>query len=936
MANFPGTAGNDTYAGTGADDTILDGGGGNDSLFGAGGNDTVTVTGGLDTVGGDAGTDTLIVDYSASTFTVVSNHTQSVPIATRLTSGSERVDFTGFERFMITVGSGGSTISLGVDADQTLNGGSGPDSFTTLAGADVLNGAGGADFLRAGDGDDLISGGEADDYILVGGTSGGGDDTVDGGAGADRLDVDYSDATGAIVATEVTTGVGGVSGTFSDGSGLRTVQVSGVENLHFEGGAFDDQLTGLVLEGNAGNDTLTGFGRVFDISLLGGEGDDTLVYLNNSTSGYKDGGAGFDTFDWSASALGVDMYNGGSFSIQLASIEAVILTEADDIYAYTQSQTVSTLGGNDTLYVNDVDYTLDGGLGIDTLIGRGTALSIDLAITGAQDVGAANLTLSNIENLTSASNVVANFKGDGADNVFIGGSLADTLDGRNGADTLTGKSGADSLVGGGGNDLLIGDFAIDNLGGGGSSGVDSLDGGAGDDVLDTGQGLSSGESYNGGSGADTLRVHFGDFRNVTLTSVERLELFSLSGNSNTITFGASQLGAGLATIVGDDRSSFDSLSVYLAAAGTLDASGIVFENWDAGVDYINLYGTSGNDRIIGTGEDDTLRGGLGADTLDGGAGSDTAIFLDRTAAVELTLNGAATATVTVGGVAQGSVVRIENVIGGSGNDRLTGDGLANDLSGANGDDTLAGAGGADDLFGGAGNDKLYGGDGDDTLGGSSGDDLLEGGAGFDIANYNGAGALVIDLSLTGAQNTLGGGIDTLVDIEGVVGYFGADRLTGNGAANRLIGNFGADTLTGSGGGDTLDGGIGNDQISGGKGVDVITGAKGADALLGGAGLDRFVYLSVDDSRDAAGFGIDRVKDFAAGDKIDLSAIDAIAGGADDPFDFVGKFHGAAGEATIKYNATKDVTTIRADLDGDKAADFELTVVGPVVETDFIA
>ena len=52
----------------------------------------------------------------------------------------------------------------------------------------------------------------------------------------------------------------------------------------------------------------------------------------------------------------------------------------------------------------------------------------------------------------------------------------------------------------------------------------------------------------------------------------------------------------------------------------------------------------------------------------------------------VTLNGATNATVTVGGVAEDTIRNIENVTGGSGDDTLTGDGLANVLSGGAGND----------------------------------------------------------------------------------------------------------------------------------------------------------------------------------------------------------------------------------------------------------
>jgi len=117
-------------------------------------------------------------------------------------------------------------------------------------------------------------------------------------------------------------------------------------------------------------------------------------------------------------------------------------------------------------------------------------------------------------------------------------------------------------------------------------------------------------------------------------------------------------------------------------------------------------GGSGADTLTGDAQDNVFRGGLGADVLNGGAGVDTADFGDKTDSVAVTLNGASAASVTVGGVAEDTLRNIENLTGGSGNDTLTGDGLANRLEGGAGDDVLKGGGGADALHGGAGVDTF--------------------------------------------------------------------------------------------------------------------------------------------------------------------------------------------------------------------------------------
>jgi Ca2+-binding RTX toxin-like protein len=58
---------------------------------------------------------------------------------------------------------------------------------------------------------------------------------------------------------------------------------------------------------------------------------------------------------------------------------------------------------------------------------------------------------------------------------------------------------------------------------------------------------------------------------------------------------------------------------------------------------------------------------------------------------------------------------LENIAGGSGNDTLTGNSLANILVGNAGDDTLNGGGGGDILIGGFGLDTLNGGEDEDIL-----------------------------------------------------------------------------------------------------------------------------------------------------------------------------------------------------------------------------
>ena len=98
-------------------------------------------------------------------------------------------------------------------------------------------------------------------------------------------------------------------------------------------------------------------------------------------------------------------------------------------------------------------------------------------------------------------------------------------------------------------------------------------------------------------------------------------------------------------------------------------------------------------------------------------------------------------------------VDIENAIGGSGYDMLTG----NDL-----DNILTGNGGNDSLFGNRGNDTLYGGQGADTLDGGEGNDWLDGGGNSDIINGGADNDTIVFDAADNFTNLNGGdGWDTL-------------------------------------------------------------------------------------------------------------------------------------------------------------------------------
>ncbi len=288
-----------------------------------------------------------------------------------------------------------------------------------------------------------------------------------------------------------------------------------------------------------------------------------------------------------------------------------------------------------------------------------------------------------------------------------------------------------------------------------------------------------------------------------------------------------------------------------------------------------LDGGAGDDVLAGGDGDDLLIGGAGADAFDGGGGVDRADYSDQTEAVSVRL--------FMGGVGDGgdaagdTFIRVENLIGGAGNDYLAGNSAANLLIGGEGDDQLRGRSGDDVIMGGAQDDMLFGGGGVDTL--SYANDA----AGVSVRLFN---------SSASGGDAQG---DLIREFENLVGGAGNDYLAGDANANRI------------------EGGAGDDQLRGGSGDDLLVGGLGIDRLLGGSGDDRFLL-------DAPG-ARDIVEDFGAGDLILLDgAIFQGLGGAG-PLDAAAFAMGAATTADHRliYDASGPHGDLYYDMDGAGAA-----------------
>jgi Ca2+-binding RTX toxin-like protein len=327
-----------------------------------------------------------------------------------------------------------------------------------------------------------------------------------------------------------------------------------------------------------------------------------------------------------------------------------------------------------------------------------------------------------------------------------GTSGPDVIVGLGGTDTIRGGDGADRICGNGGRGFLLGGPGNDRLAGG--SIQDGLEGEAGNDVL------------IGKGGADYL-----------FETVGRDIMRGGAGRDNI-----NHIRGGPATLVGGRGN--DALYVDFSNQPNVLAAG-----W--GDDYLG--GAGGDDILRGGAGDDNLEGFGGNNDLLGGKGFDFSIFGrdDRARSFQVDL-GAGSAT----GSGTDTLVGIEGVITGGGDDTLTGDGHNNVLIGLSGDDTFDG---------GAGEDFV----------------------GFEIAAFlrgfilEPFGPVTVDL---GPGTATGHGSDTMTRIEDIAGTPKADTITGDAGPNKLLGLNGKDHLVGLDGDDFLDGGGNADTGDGGNQV----------------------------------------------------------------------------------------------------------------------
>ncbi len=1025
-AGFPGTASNNLMVGTsgydylegrGGDDFFISGAGDiyGDSLWGGAGNDTYLyeIGDGYDIINEESGIDTLLIGpgfaFSDISYEINSGYLIIHFQDTQAFLIRDYFKPTGTVEFIKFV-SDGITYALpapvlGTAANDTLRGTVADNIFSGAGGSDTFIYDGGKDIIF----DDSIA--TTDIIVLPAGitltnitaTITGKDLFLEFSGGGSIKIIDQFPSAGVLAIEKIR---------FSNGNevliGDLTSNIYGTTGSDsINGTDGNNVLYGLSgndsLRGGLGNDTLIG-GTGID-NFWGEAGDDTYVFsLGDSSLAAPDTindtvGEGIDTIkligilpqnvfmNLNGSGLleiqysttdkilvqGWTPFSGGySYGTDFAAEKIVFdngmiwdltggltFTGTDDshnMHGTAFSDIITANGGNDIIYGRAGNDLINGGTGNDSVNGDDGNDQIDGGAGNDSIYGGAGNDLIN----------------GGTENDFVnGGDGDDQIDGNTGDDNISGLSGSDTILGGDGNDDLAG-----------YDGLFSVDNGLPDnDILDGGKGF---DRSQGSWGNDTYVFRLGDSSLANPDIIEEVvdqgtDTIKLTGGilPSEITAWRDPIAVGIVYIkygtdmiqlnnwvridyntmqntdtLAVEKIAFDNGTIlnildilgpppspYPVTTGNdvIDASAAAFNittDLLAGND--SFKGSKYSDNISGNDGNDIIEGWGGNDILNGGNGIDTLSYASSTIAVTVDLSKT---------VAQNTI--------GAGNDTVTG---FENLTGSTKNDTLTGDANANVIDGGEGNDTIQGGGGNDTL---------IGGLGIDTVTYAAATAAVIaNLAINIAQNTVGAGADTLSGFENLNGSAYSDTLSGDANANIIDGLAGNDVIEGGAGNDKLAGGAGIDTvrytgatagvrvnlalataqntvgagsdtlatfenltgsafndiltgttgantIDGGAGNDIINGDAGGDILIGGGGVDTLIYATA-----TAGVKVDLLKTTAqptGGSGTDtISGFENLTGsGFDDTLAGDGAanvLNGGAGVDTLTYaTATSGIT-----------------------------
>ncbi|MEO0717263.1 MAG: PA14 domain-containing protein, partial [Pseudomonadota bacterium] len=770
----------------------------------------------------------------------------------------------------VLVGGRGEDTLAGGDGDDRLNGGAGEDDLSGGEGADRLAGGNGDDSLSGGDGADRLNGGNGDDSL----SGGDGDDTLIGGRGNDEIDLGAGD--------DRAFGGSGDDTFFSGDGGNEIRGGSGTDTVSYEN---SDGPVVADLSSRATATSTPGFtasffdvdGSISNLSQIDFDAEPThhevvneINYANSSSTEFYEGGA-LDTFGAKFEGS-IKITEGGTYTFQTGSddgssvwINGERVVGNDGLHSYrTESGSIELEPGEYSIEVRYFENTGIQGLSLE-YSGPDTGDVMGLVTGDVVSVGAETDSFHSVENLIGSDHGDV-LTGNAADNEITGGAGDDMIDGGDGNDT--------AVVGGAFEDA---GFSIDD---------------AGRLVVETQDGSDTIENI------ETLR-----FEDQSVSVADIIEVTTAEA------------------VVGGDG---DELIVGDAQANSIDGAG--------GAD--RIFGGAGDDDIDGGAGDDFIVGGEGSDAIDGGEGVDTVSYANSETGVAVDLEAGQTGQSSPGFTATffdvGTTIR--NLSDVDFDAEPAHQEVVSDINYSNSGGTSFYEGAPLDRFaakfegeiniteGGTytfrtGSDdgssvwingeRVVGNDGLHSYRNQSGEIELEPGEHtIEVRYFENTGSQGVRLDYSGpdtdGEMTLvnedvvntGGDVDTLENVENVVGSEFDDVLKGDAGDNTLSGGAGDDVMSGGDGDDAfiVEVNGGSDSIDGGAGVgwtdmivlDDVGGARVAsDATSFDAG-DWTLSLSsgsITSETDASLTFTDDAAgsiEFANGDTVDFTNVEAIS------------------------------------------------------------
>jgi hypothetical protein len=896
------------------------------TLLGGDGNDTFALNGILTgSIDGQAGSDTITGDNTGRTFNV--NSTNGGAISVILTGTFANVE-------NLTGGSGDDSFVLadGIGLTGSIDGGAGSDTLSyaaytttvlvTLSGSDAngfssasatnLAGFAGINTLIGGDPNDALTGENTTNTWTLGATQTYNDgtntltfsgfETLNGGSGVDTFLVQSLSA-------PITLNGNGGADVFTVSSATSTVDTISAALVISGGGQAGDVVTvsdtgnatgkQVTIDGGSVSSTTSGsffaaggslaYGGVANLTVLGGSGNDTFDVTPATAPGTVISVDGGDPTTPPGDTLIYEANGGATSDVIIGGVHHIQQPGKEDVI-YSNFETVNIANGV---------ITLNGTTGDDTLVVTGTSATDGSYVLTLNGVAGPTVNFTNLQGLVFNA---------------LGGN--DEMDINNPAGTrLSPTPGAFDFEAGTGTDVL------------------KLSGGAGTSETYTITGVGTGNIATGPAVVQT--VVFTGLENVsdTVTVTDlTVDTTALSGAGITLADGAS--GFNDVNVAGDLGYTFQNKTNVTVSAGSGgDTFNLSSTAAATGLSTVTLNGNAGNDvfNILAStpaGVTTNLNGGANNDSfvftdatvltgsIDGGSETDTLDYSAYSSSVSVNLQ-----TSVATGIS-GTFSNIENALGGTVSDTLTGADVANTwtISGSNTGDvngfTFASF---ENLNGGTSTDNFVFG----AAGSESG--TVDGGAGVDTLDWSAqATGVAASLSAYGGINGFNG------SAPGVVGAFAnIDSLVGTNTTDSLTDTVTTDpaswSITGANSGSLTQGSgpatlafSGFPSLAGSSENDTFQFANGgslAGTIDGGGGSNTIVGDNLSDAFQITGGDAGSIGTILAAGFVNVGNLTGGTGG--DTFTFgasgtlSGNIVGGLGNDTIVGNDAGHTYTVNA-------------------------